>query len=127
MIHGILVAHGSVGEGLLGAVRAMYGKVEGLDALSNEGLSTPELVDRIRETAAAADDGVCIFTDAFGGSCWRAAKTARIPGSVVLTGFNLPMILSFVTKRDTVPFSDLPAVLETDAKRGITVEVFPGS
>ncbi len=123
MIQGIVVAHRNYSEAALGALTGMYGAVERLSGISNEGLSSAELTERIRQTADSDGDGVCIFVDAFGGSPWRAARMARVPGSVILTGFNLPMLLSFVTKRDTVPFSELPAVLETDGKRGIVVEV----
>lgn len=128
MIHGILIAHGGISESFLGAIRAMYGATEELTALTNEGLSTPELVERIREVAGAAPgQGICLLVDAFGGSCWRAAKTARIPGSVIVTGLSLPMLLSFVTKRVSLSFAELSAVLDTDARRGITVESIPES
>jgi mannose/fructose-specific phosphotransferase system component IIA len=122
MIQGIVVAHKKYSEAALGALAGMYGTVERLVSVSNEGLSSTELTELIRETADPGGDGICIFVDAFGGSPWRAARSARIPGAVIITGFNLPMLLSFVTKRDTVPFSELPAVLEADGKRGIVVE-----
>lgn len=122
MIQGIVVAHRNFGEAVLGALAGMYGTVERLAGISNEGLSGGELTERIRETVDPESEGVCIFVDAFGGSPWRAARTARIPGAVIITGFNLPMLLSFVTKRDTVPFAELPAALEADGKRGIVVE-----
>lgn len=124
MIPGIIVAHGRLAEAVLGAVQTMYGTVADLYALSNEGFSTNELAGGIREIAETADgEGVCVFVDAFGGSCWRAAKLARIPRSALITGFSLPMILSFVAKRDAVPFDELAAILETDGKRGVTSEM----
>lgn len=122
MIQGIVVAHKKYSEAALAALEGMYGTVERLTGISNEGFSAAELAERIRETADSGGGGVCIFVDVFGGSPWRAARTARIPGAVIITGFNLPMLLSFVTKRETVPFAELPAVLEADGKRGIVVE-----
>lgn len=122
MILGIIVAHKNAAESVLGALTGMYGPVEHLVSISNEGLSANELAERIREADGTGREGVCIFTDTFGGSPWRAAKMARLTGSVIITGFNLPMLLSFVNKRNTVPFSDLPSVLEKDGKRGIVVE-----
>ncbi len=123
MIVGIVIAHGSGAEAFLNALRMMYGEAERLYGLSNEGLSTNDLSEKIRETASSSGEGeVCLFVDVFGGSCWRAAKMARLPGSAVITGFNLPMLLSFVSKRKTVPFEDIVAILETDGKRGITLE-----
>ena len=63
-----------------------------------------------------------VFVDVYGGSCWRAARLARLPKAHVITGFNLPMLLSFVTKRTTVPFEEIPSVLNTDGERGIRIE-----
>ena len=122
MIQGIVAAHRGYAEAVLGALAGMCGKVERLESVSNDGLSAGELTERIRETAEVDGEGVCIFVDVFGGSLWRAARTARISGAVIITGFNLPMLLSFVTKRDSVPFDELPAVLAEDGKRGIVVE-----
>ena len=122
MIQGIVATHRNYGESALGVLTEMYGEVESLVSISNEGLSATELTGLIRETADTGGKGVCIFVDTFGGSPWRAAHAARIPGAVIIAGFNLSMLLSFVTKRDTVPFDELPAVLETDGKRGIVVE-----
>jgi len=123
MIHGIIVSHKNAGQGILNALCGMYGDIDRLVALSNEGLSTNELADTIRETARVAEEeGVCVFVDVYGGSCWRAVKLARLRNAHVITGFNLPMLLSFVTKRTTVPLVELPAVLVNDGFRGIRVE-----
>lgn len=124
MICGIIVTHGKLGEASLSALKVMYGEAESLYSLSNEGLSTDELTERIREiSTTAGGEGVCLFIDAFGGSCWRAAKLARVPRSGLVTGFNLPMLLSFVSKRNTVPFEELPSIMESDGRRAITSEI----
>lgn len=123
MIGGIIVSHKDAAQGMLNALRTMYGDIERLACLSNEGLSTDELTGLIVGTAMSfGSESVCVFVDTYGSSCWRAAKLAGVPNSTVITGFNLPMLLSFVTKRATIPFSDLPTVLATDAIRGIRTE-----
>jgi len=123
MIAGIVVTHGSLGKAVLDAVFSIAGDVSNLMWISNEGLSAAELSGAIADAARTLGDlPVVIFVDVFGGSCWRAAKTARVSDSTVVTGFNLAMLLSFVHKRDSVPFSDLAAVLDTDARRGIRVD-----
>jgi mannose/fructose-specific phosphotransferase system component IIA len=125
MMLGIIIAHGNLGEAARNALRGMYGAVERLESLSNEGYSTEDLAEKIREIAGAAgEEGVCLFVDAFGGSCWRAAKMARLPRSALVNGFNLPMLLSFVNKRTTVSFEELPLIMEADGKRAITMEQF---
>ena len=108
--------------GLMEAVESICGPVSDIRILSNEGLSTRDLSDKIHECAAGMNTPVLIFVDIYGGSCWRAAKMARVQDSRILSGVNLPMLLSFVNKRDSVAHEDLPAVLTEDGKRGIILE-----
>ena len=56
MIYGIIVSHRNVGHGILNALVGMYGDVDCLVSLSNEGLSTNELADNIREAARFAEE-----------------------------------------------------------------------
>ena len=119
----MVVAHKKVGDALLYALEGIYGAFENVKGISNEGCSTNELADKIREECALLPDPeVCIFVDVYGGSCWRAAKLAKLPACHILSGFNLPMLLSFLHKRAQIPFEEIPAVLETDGKRGIIAE-----
>ena len=50
-----------------------------------------------------------VFVDYFGGSCCinsvRAVEGEA--GVKVLSGVNLPVLLSFITKRGTMPYDDL--------------------
>lgn len=123
MIAGIIVTHGALGKAVLEAVSSIAGDVTDMAWISNEGLSAAELSSAIADAARTFDGSeIVIFVDVFGGSCWRAAKTARVPDSSIVTGFNLAMILSFLHKRDTVPFGELSAILDTDARRGIRID-----
>jgi mannose/fructose-specific phosphotransferase system component IIA len=123
MMYGMVVAHKKVGDAVLHALEGIYGTFGNFKVLSNEGCSTKELADKIREECSFfTDREVCIFIDVYGGSCWRAAKLAKLPVCHILSGFNLPMLLSFLQKRDQIPFEEIPAVLETDGKRGIIAE-----
>jgi len=122
VIQGLIVGHKDIGTGLLAALESISGPVAGLRFFSNSGLSTKELAAKI--TAYCVDDTcrVIIFADVYGGSCWRAAKMAGASHIRIVSGLNLPMLLSFVNKRDMVPFDELPAVLAEDGLRGIIVE-----
>ena len=123
MIKGLVVGHRKVSAALLEALESISGTYEYLIPISNDGLSTRELVDKIKGAFSEnTDEEVIIFIDVFGGSCWRAAKMAQLPRCHIITGLNLPMLLSFVNKRKTLSFDDLSAVLETDGKRGIKSE-----
>lgn len=123
MIAGLIVGHRNIGEAILTAIESISGNPEHLSSISNNGLSTGELTEKIKNFVSSTNnDGLLIFVDVYGGSCWRAAKMAKAPGSHIVTGINLPMLLSFIKKRESFSFDDLPGVLETDGKRGITCE-----
>ena len=124
MITGIIVGHRNISEALLEALESINGAYENIIPISNNGLSTDEIIEKIKTASAnGQDDGTVIFVDVFGGSCWQAAKRAKLPKCCIITGLNLPMLLSFVNKRETLSFDDLPSVLETDGKRGIKLEL----
>ena len=123
MIGGLIVGHKKFGESILAAVESIAGDIENLTSISNEGLSSNELADAIRETLSAMNVGeVILFVDLFGGSCWRAAKMAKSENNHIITGVNLPMILSFLHKRESLSFDSISSVIDTDGKRGITNE-----
>ena len=124
MIIGLIVGHRNIGEAFLRALESINGVHENIIPISNDGLSTDEIVDKIKAASTnGQDDGTIIFVDVFGGSCWQAAKRAQLPRCCIITGLNLPMLLSFVNKRETLSFDDLSSVLETDGKRGIKLEL----
>ena len=98
---GIVVAHGAMAQGLVDAVRRIAGGgADSLVAVSNEGMSPPDLKARLEDLAG--DDRVVVFADLLSGSCGMAAmvsardKTSR----AVVCGVNLPMLLDFVFHRD---------------------------
>ena len=123
MIQGLVIAHSDFGAALQNAVESISGDTDNIVHLSNTGLSTDRLTENIRSVCEKSDhDSVIIFVDVYGGSCWRASKKARIPNAHIITGFNLPMLLSFINKRDSLPFDELAHTLEVDGKRGIKSE-----
>ena len=110
MIRGLIIGHGAVGEGLESAITSITGSCDGVAFLSNAGRSTADIAEEVRVFAENTDcsDGLILFVDLFGGSCWQGAKLAGITGSYIVTGVNLPMLLSFLNKRDTITLDDLP-------------------
>ena len=123
MIKGLIVGHRDIGDGILRALESISGSFKFLSYISNERSSTNELVEKIKAFSNdMQEDGLVIFVDVYGGSCWRAAKMAKLHRTHIVTGINLPMLLSFINKRESFSFDDLPGILETDGKRGITVE-----
>ena len=118
-VRAVLVAHGSMSEGLVDAVRKISGADESaLTPVSNQGKAPDDLA---REIAGILDraPGI-VFTDMQSGSCAMAARlTCRDQSQhVVVCGANLPMLLDFVFHRD-MPVSELAARLVEKGKTAI--------
>ena len=117
---GLIISHSSLGEGMAAAVRKITGVGdEALAAISNEGCGPDALVELIRERAG--DAPVVLFTDLGGGSCAFAARKVAVqrPGTGLVSGVNLPVLLEFVFHRD-VPLTDLVERLIESGRAGIT-------
>src|SRR5688572_7568475 len=105
-VHGIVLAHGAMAEGMVDAVR----QITGLDAtalvpVSNRGLSPEALAAEVRKHV----NGVTIvFTDLQSGSCGFAARRylMDIPDLAIVTGVNLPVLLEFAMHRE-LPINEL--------------------
>ena len=125
MICGILITHGRLAEELVNVSRKILGEREALFAFSNTGLAPKVLYEQVLETMDAHGVGeTVLMVDLRGGSCWTVARMiARDrPGLKVFAGVNLPMLLSFLTKRESLPLEALNLAMENDAHRGVTVD-----
>lgn len=118
-IRGLIVAHSSLANGLAAAVRQIAGVGEGaLQTLSNEGRGPDGLLQAVRD--AAGDSPVILFTDLPSGSCAFAARRMSFerPGTGIVTGVNLAILLDFVFHRD-MPLSALVDRLVEKGRAGI--------
>jgi len=119
-VRGLIVAHASLAEGLVGAVRKISGaEGDALQPLSNEGTGPDGLVAAIER--AAGDAPVILFTDLGSGSCAFAARRLAHgrPMTAVICGANLPVLLDFVFHRD-MPLPELVSRLVEKGRSGIT-------
>lgn len=117
---GLVVAHGGLAQALVEATDRIVGLEPGvLEWLSNEGLSPPQIRDRITEMLGTGPGFV--FTDLKEGSCGMAARSVCLQHGeqVLLTGVNLPMLLDFATKRGTLPVSELVERLVTRGRGAV--------
>ncbi len=122
MIKGIIVGHQEIGRVLHNAIECISGACDNVFYFTNNGLSTNELTDDIRNACVECSDGVILFVDMYGGSCWQAAKKAGLPNATIISGLNLPMMLSFINKRNSYSLDELAKILVYDGKRGIRLE-----
>jgi len=126
MIPGIIVSHGKLAEELKAALELIIGPSRKLHSISNEGLEPDSLAESISRHFPEKQP-VFIFTDIRGGSCWRAAMIAAKAHEQirVFSGVNLPMLVSFITKRSQLPAAELLEVILEDTQRGIVLEKLP--
>jgi PTS system mannose-specific IIA component len=130
MISCVILTHGDLCFGLKDTLEGIMGKQEGLSAISNSGLGKEELVSVLETNvdSEANRDGVIIFVDMFGTSCWQTAKkvAARVGKETqkigVITGVNLPMLVKFFSVRASFPVSQLVPLLQQEGEKGIRTE-----
>ena len=124
-MRGVIVTHAQLARAFIAAVEQIAGPQEGLSAFSNTGLSNEQLSEKLRGILRDGSPTV-IFTDFLGGSAYAVArqliddcKTHEMAHCAAVTGVNLPMLLSFITKRNKLPFIELVETLRNDGHRGI--------
>lgn len=113
----LVVMHADLAEALIRAAAKVYGPVDDVDVLSNEGLSRADLERAIEERVARWPHGGIVLTDFWGGSCHMcSAIAARGHGEViVLAGLNLPTLIDYLHNRDAY---EAPALAERLLKKG---------
>ncbi len=114
-VRGLIIAHSTLGIGLAAAARQISGVgEEALQVLSNEGLGPEGLLQSVREMVG--DAPAILFTDLASGSCAFAARRMGFerPGTGIVTGVNLAILLDFVFHRDM----PLPALVERLVEKG---------
>lgn len=99
-VKGIIVTHGTMGFGMVDAVRKISGAPEdAISAVSNDGMGPEDLVAAVSDLAG--HQPAIIFTDLQTGSCALAARFAceKPEDRRVVFGANLPMLIDFVFHR----------------------------
>lgn len=124
MVSCIALSHGQVAQALIDACKQILGECHNVYALNCEGLNPRGIYENLTRLIESKDleDGVFILVSLRGGSCWNAAsKLLREREKVeLISGLNLSIILSFVTKSKQYCFEDLGEILVRDGMRGIT-------
>ncbi|MBU1638266.1 hypothetical protein KKC97_11430 [bacterium] len=119
MIRAILLTHGALGAALMASVESILGPQEEVVVLSNSDQALDQITDSL--TPHLQDAHCIIFVDFCGGSPFMACKSLALPSetTALVSGVNLPMLLSFFTKRNQMNFEELSQTVRTDAMRGI--------
>ena len=121
----LLVCHGELAQGLISAVSQIMGPQPELQGLSNRGLSPELLQQKIREWLHPRSEHAVLLVDFPGSSCYRAAMRAvRASGqqATVVSGVNLGMLLSFLSKRGELAPENFGETLVNDGSRGLLAD-----
>lgn len=125
MISLLIVSHCDLGKELLNAAQFIVGKIDGADSVAvTEVSGTEKLIQAIKAKVRALDkgDGVIILTDMFGGTPSNLSLSFLKEGRIeVLTGVNLPMIISIIQNRSSQKLSVLAENALEAAKSGISL------
>jgi mannose/fructose-specific phosphotransferase system component IIA len=105
----------------------IIGKTENIHIFSNENKALADLKEDLKDLIQNLKaEEVLILTDIFGGSCWMSASIAAkdISGKKirVISGFNLAMLVSLISKSSQYGIDELVEVIKSDAIKGIKGE-----
>jgi len=120
----LIVTHADFARGLLNAAESVLGD---LDRVETVCIGRQDSLDTIKEQIAlslehldADKRGAIILTDMFGGTPSNLSMHHLDPGRVeVVSGVNLPMVLKFFSKRNTMPVGDIARLLRDYGQRSI--------
>ncbi len=126
----LVVAHGDLAQGLVGAATEILGEQERLTALRIDPQG-PQPGDQLRKVTGQLDSGsgVLALTDLFGGTPANVALAVSANLNLeVVTGANLPMLLRALSRRSDMELHDLATeVAEYGCKQILTPnDLLPG-
>ena len=120
-IHTVIVGHGSFPQGLLSAAERIVGKQESVTTVSNLGLGTTELIEKLKKGLTETFNGVYVFIDLVGGSCFTACRelAPQHRDWVFIAGVNLPMLVTYLSYRNRLSGEELLRKTLDAGQRGI--------
>jgi PTS system mannose-specific IIA component len=123
MIGVLVVTHGGLGQEMVGCAENVVGKQAAVLSLGLSGSESPDGFE-VRLTKALSDletaAGVLVLSDMLGGTpcnvCLRLARDPRVHFELV-TGVNLPMLITALANRHYMPLAQLAQKLVDDMSR----------
>ena len=123
MIGAIIVTHASVGNELIAAAEYLVGKMERIEAVSIEKEANSfEARKAIIKAMERVDhgEGILLLTDLSEGSPANIAISFWVQDKVeVITGVNLPMVLTLWNKRETHTLREVVRAIQLSGQRSI--------
>ncbi len=125
MVGIIVVAHGELARGFEEAAKMIVGPVDAFTSCSfAQGTDVEELRKLLKTSIREVNrgHGVIILTDMFGGTPSNISLSFLESGSIeVVTGVNLPMVITALTKREGKGIQELAAMLKESGSTNIHI------
>ena len=125
MVGIIVITHDRLADELVNATKLIVGALKGFAAISiKPDESVEEVSRRISKALKEVDDGsgTLMLTDLFGGTPSNLSLSFLKDGKVeVLSGVNLPMMLTLATSRDEKPLPEVAQMALTSGKKNIFI------
>lgn len=125
MIGAVIIAHSFIGRELIATAEYIVGKMEGIVAVS---IDCERNAFQARKVVSEAmkqvdqEDGILLLTDVFGGSPSNIAFSFLNKEKIeVITGVNLPMILTFWNKREGKSLPETARFVKLSGIRNIVI------
>ncbi len=128
MIGILILTHGGFGEEILKTACGIMHESEKVAALNlSRRLDFPTLRKRVSDTIVSLNvEGVLVLIDAYGGTSYNTTLPLMNTHPISLvTGVNLPMVLSALTNRQRMGLEALAKKVSEDAKKTISVLAGP--
>jgi len=121
----LIVAHGDIGDSLTKAAELILGSIDNMDIVRVQGnIMCERLREEIQKKIEKVDsgNGVVILTDMFGGTpCNISLSFLNNEMVEVISGVNLPMLLSIIQNRSSLRLKELTLRAMKDGIKGISV------
>ena len=117
-----IITHEQMAECLQRATEKILGKQPNLFPYTNLEDSLPVLAQKINQNIKELKpDQIVCFVDLAGGSCWNLANMLHKEHKYVtiISGVNMPMLISYFTNLNEIPFEELVKKVLIDGSRGI--------
>jgi len=117
-----IITHEKMAVCLKRATEKILGKQENLFPFTTLDDSLPVLARKINEQIKISDpEHIVCFVDLAGGSCWNLANMIHKEHHhvTVISGINLPMLISYFTHLNELSFEALIKKVIKDGSRGI--------
>lgn len=124
MIGLVVITHSKLAEEFLSATEMIIGPFSNAEAISIDRSFSVDgatsLLAEVLERVGGDGEGVLILTDMFGGTPTNIGAEFLEVGKVeILTGVNLPMILKFVSARQSHGLEELTSMLKQYGQQNI--------